>query len=83
MDITDILAIRILHVVFLAVLAVGLLNLTDSFSVGYRVLFAVSPIVTWTLGMYYERAIILKAGLVDPETLSDLERKQASLLSRD
>lgn len=80
MELTDIAANRLLHIGVLTAIALVLLWMTEDFPVAYRFFVALAPLVTWVLGKYYERSIIIQAELVDVEELRELEREKARVL---
>ena len=79
---TDLLANRLIHIAILTVVAVALVLYFADQPTIYRLTIALSPLVTWMMGKYYERSIILQADLVDEEELRTLERNKASILFR-
>lgn len=80
MDLTDIGANRLLHLVILTVVVLTIVGIVDGLANPTAVYLAVAPIVTWMLGKYYERSIVLQADLVESETLRELEREKARFL---
>lgn len=80
MDTNDLIANRLIHVGVITVIALVALILTAELPTVQRVFLAVSPIATWVIGKYYERAIIVQAELVDLDTVRELEREKARFL---
>lgn len=82
MNDTAVLANRIFHLIILTMIVLLTIGLVDTLARPALLFVAISPLVTWVLGKYYERSMILDADLVDPDTLRDLERENARLFFR-
>lgn len=83
METNRLVANRILHVLALTGLAVVLVLLSGDLPQFQRLVVGFAPIVTWMLGQQYERAIVLDAGVIDADELSELERDASRVLFRN
>lgn len=83
MESNRLVANRILHVLVLTGLAVVLVLLSGDLPQIQRLVIGFAPIATWMLGQQYERAIVLDAGVIDADELSELERDASRVLFRN
>jgi hypothetical protein len=76
----DYLANRPLHMVLL-ILMIGVLIAPEFYDWAPELgaVAGLAPILGWSLGVTYERSLVIVEGLVDPDTLREAERRRSSI----
>lgn len=80
MQLRSVFANRIVHVGLLAAAVLGVFLLVGDLPPTVQAVVLVLPVVTWYMGVVYERSVVIASGLVDEEELREAERDAASLL---
>jgi len=81
---TGLWANRTVHTIVLSVVGFALVvGLRDILGIYQAALVATAPLVTWTLGRFHERALIVDTGLVDEDQIREASRNRDGLFSFD